>query len=82
MVVSSGSAPTAPSVKLPPQRPAKSRETFGRSKPIRKKLNETGTLVSEKVHVREIVVIPGSFGLSGRASAFGLVACRWRAAPI
>jgi nucleoside-diphosphate kinase len=26
---------------------------------MREKLNETGTLVSEKVHVREIVVIPG-----------------------
>jgi hypothetical protein len=28
------------------------------------KLNETGTLVSDKVHVREIVVICGRDGLS------------------
>jgi hypothetical protein len=33
-------------------------EASGRLKPILEKVNETGTLVSERVHVREIVVIP------------------------
>ena len=34
-------------------------EAFGRLKPMPEKLNKTGTLVSDRVHLREIVVIPG-----------------------
>jgi nucleoside-diphosphate kinase len=45
------------------------RRTFGRSKPIGKKLNEAGTLVSERVHVCEIVVIPAS-GRAGTGRRF------------
>jgi hypothetical protein len=46
------------------------------------KLNETGTLVSDKVHVREIVVIRGLDGAAGPFAAFGLIACRCTMAPI
>jgi hypothetical protein len=35
-------------------------------KPTLEKVNETGTLVSERVHLREIVVIPGLGVSSGR----------------
>jgi hypothetical protein len=49
--------------------------------PSSEKLNETGTLVSERVHVREIVVIPQP-ALPVGARAFGLIACRAPAAPI
>jgi hypothetical protein len=46
------------------------------------KLNETGTPVSDRVHLDEIAVIPGLDGRPGYLSAFCLVACRWREAPI
>jgi hypothetical protein len=39
--------------------PSKTCEACGRLQPTREKVNETGTLVSEWVHVGEIVVIPG-----------------------
>jgi hypothetical protein len=39
--------------------PPKTCEAFGRLKSMPEKLNETGTLVSERVHLREILVIPG-----------------------
>jgi hypothetical protein len=40
---------------------------FGRSKPSLAKLNETGTVVSDWVHVREIVVIPDIGSLPGHS---------------
>jgi hypothetical protein len=42
-------------------------QAFGRSKPSFVKLNETGTVVSDWVHVREIVVIPDIAGLPDHA---------------
>jgi hypothetical protein len=38
-------------------------------KPIFWQVNAAGTLVSEKVHLREIVVIPGGDWLAGRSVA-------------
>jgi hypothetical protein len=62
-----------------PQKPARRAVDC---KPMPEKLNETGTPVSERVHLREIVVIPGRAGLPGQSGAFRLVACRWPMAPI
>jgi hypothetical protein len=45
-------------------------------------VNETGTLVSERVHLCEIVVIPGIDRLLREAGAFRLIACRSPVAPI
>jgi hypothetical protein len=56
-------------------------ETCDRCKPMRGKLNETGTLVSDRVHLGEIAVIPGVSGF-GRAAAFRRIACRSPTAPI
>jgi hypothetical protein len=80
MVVSLGSALMAPSVKLLPRNAPC--ETFGRLQPTPEKVNETGTLVSERVHVREIVVISGLDCLLGQSGAFRVVACRSPMAPI
>jgi hypothetical protein len=51
-------------------------------KPIFEKVKETGTLVSEMVHVREIAVIPGPDRVPGQSGAFRLIACRSPTAPI
>jgi hypothetical protein len=59
MVVSSGSALHAPSVKMLPVTPPNSRQAFGRCKPMLAKLNEIGMPTSDRVHLREIVVISG-----------------------
>jgi hypothetical protein len=45
-------------------------EACGRLQPTPEKLNETGTLVSERVHLREIVVIPGCDGLPDNPGHF------------
>jgi hypothetical protein len=45
--------------------PPQTRKASGRLQATPEKVNETGTLVSERVHLREIVVIPGS--VAGRA---------------
>jgi hypothetical protein len=45
-------------------------------------VNETGTTVSEWVHLGEIVVIPRIDELPGRSAAFHLIACRAPMAPI
>jgi hypothetical protein len=45
-------------------------------------VNETGTTVSEKVHLGEIVVIQGIDELPGRLAARHLIACRAPTAPI
>jgi hypothetical protein len=45
-------------------------------------LNETGTFVSERVHLREIVVIAGTDCPPGASLAFRLIACRSPMAPI
>jgi hypothetical protein len=58
MVVSSGSALWRHHETAAPT-PPKTCEAFGRLKPMPEKLNETGTLVSERVHLREIPVTPG-----------------------
>jgi hypothetical protein len=52
-------------VKTAAPTPPKTCEAFGRLKAMPEKLNETGTLVSERVHLREILVIPGLDCLAG-----------------
>jgi hypothetical protein len=58
------------------------RETLGQLKPSFEKLNETGTLVSDMVHIREIAVIPRRRSAAGQPAAFRLIACRCAMAPI
>jgi hypothetical protein len=67
MVVSSGSALLAPSVKMLPVTPPNSRQAFGRCKPMLAKLNEIGMPASDRVHLREIVVIFGTYWRLGRS---------------
>jgi hypothetical protein len=71
------SAPRAPSVKLLPGAP-QAGEAFGRWQSAPVKLNETGTRASQRVHLREIVVI----STPGRRRALRLIACRSPSAPI
>jgi hypothetical protein len=59
MVVSSGSALMGAIGEIAALTSPKTCEAFGRLNPMPWKLNKTGTLVSERVHLREIVVIPG-----------------------
>jgi hypothetical protein len=59
MVVSLGSAPSAPSV-MPASAPSTRAALHRWSKPTAEELNECGTFVSERVHLREIAVIPGT----------------------
>jgi hypothetical protein len=68
------SARAAPLVKVLPS--TSQQRTSGRSKPTLAKLNETGTLLAERVHVREIVVIPLFARQPDQVSAFRLIACR------
>jgi hypothetical protein len=77
MVVSSNSALTTPSVNCCRNALC---ETFGQLQPMPEKLNETGTLVSERVHVREIVVIRRIDWLRDNPVHFGwsLAVRRWR----
>jgi hypothetical protein len=63
MVVSSGSAPSAPSVELLACNVCRLCEPFGRLKPSLVNLNETGTTDAETVHIREIAVIPDAAGM-------------------
>jgi hypothetical protein len=64
MVVSSRFGAGAPSVKHCPEAPSKRRGVRS-IEPAPLRLNETGMTVSEKVHLGEIVVIPGSDVPSG-----------------
>ncbi len=80
MVVSSDLAPRAPSVK------STSRDAFAKWRGVRLlepmacRLNETGTTVSERVHLGEIVVIPGDEypPIEGTRGAGSLAVRRWR----
>jgi hypothetical protein len=81
MVVSSGSALRAPSVKLLPGNRPKTSEAFGRLKPTLAKLNEAGMLVADRVHVCEIVVIP-ALPAAQAIRSIRRIACRARDAPI
>jgi nucleoside-diphosphate kinase len=68
VIISSGSALGAPSVNCCRNAPnGKGCGAFGRLKASLAKLNESGTPVAEKVHLREIVVIPGADRPPGRS---------------
>jgi hypothetical protein len=83
MIVSSGSAQLAPSVKFavvtPPFELA---QAFDRLKRMPAKLNETGMFASERVHVREIVMVQAPGTRPSARRDFRLVACRPAAASI
>jgi len=70
MVVSSGSALMGAIGEIAALTSPKTCEAFGRLKPMPEKLNKTGTLVSDRVHLREIVVIPGVDCLAGDPPRF------------
>jgi hypothetical protein len=82
MVVSSGSAQLAPSVKVLTVTPQTRGRRFDRCKPMLAKLNETGMPTSDRVHLREIVVILEIDWRRRRSAAFHLIACRSPAASI
>jgi len=62
MIISSGLAPPTPSMKLRTH-PCEPDDALGRLKPNAEKVNETGTVTSEKVHLGEIAVIFGAAAL-------------------
>jgi hypothetical protein len=64
------------------QRPLNQRGVGRWSKRTPEKLNESGMFVSERVHLREIAVIPGTDCPPGASRAFRLIACRSPMAPI